>query len=159
MSGWVRTVTIGAAVGSGVLGGVYFTFSTFVVPALRKLPAGQAVGAMQAMNRAAPAPWVLVGLVGTGGACVVLAGQALAHLDDPGARWRLLGSALYLSTIGLTFAFHIPRNETLDRVDAEGAAAGEAWRAYVTSWTAGNHVRTLLAAAAAAVLTAAATLD
>ena len=157
--GWVRTVTIGAAVGAGVLGGVYVAFSTFVMPALRRVPADRAVVAMQAMNRAAPAPWAIVGLLGAGGACAVLAVQALADLDDAAARWRLAGSALYLSTIVITFAFHIPRNEALDHVDAAGAGVDRAWADFAGSWSSGNHIRALASVGAAAVLTYAATVS
>ena len=157
--GWLRTVTIGAAVGAGVLGGVYVAFSTFVMPALRRLPADRAVVAMQAMNRAAPAPWAIVGLLGAGGACAALAVEALTDLDDVAARWRLAGSGLYLSSIAITFAFHIPRNEALDRVDPAGAGVERAWADFAGSWSSGNHVRALVSVGAAALLTYAATLS
>ena len=123
ISGWLRVATIVAATGAGVLGGLYATFSTIVMPALRRLPADRAVAAMQAMNRTAPAPWVLLGLIGAGGACTALGVQALGDLGDVGARWRLVGSGLYLSSVVITFAFHIPRNEALARVDATGPGA------------------------------------
>ena len=159
ISGWVRVVTIVAVTGAGVLGGVYAAFSTIVMPGLRRLPADRAVAAMQAMNRTAPAPWVVLGFIGAGGACTALAVQALGDLGDVGARWRLVGSGLYLCSVAITFAFHIPRNDALDRVDAAGPGAGAAWESFVGAWTAGNHVRALTSGAAAAVLAYALTVS
>ena len=82
MSAWQRNVTIVAAVGSGVMAGLYFAFSTFVMPGLRRLPADRAVAAMQLFNRSAPAPFVLVGVLLTGGACGAAAVDALANLGE-----------------------------------------------------------------------------
>ena len=49
----------------------------------------------------------------------------------------------------MTFAFHIPRNDNLDLVDPASAEAGDAWSNFYTSWTAGNHVRTVTSLAGA----------
>jgi len=157
--GWLRTATIAAAVGSGVMGGVYFAFSTFVMPALRRLPADRAVAAMQAINRAAPAPFVVVGLLGAGGTCVALAIEPITDLHDGAARWRLAGSGLYLVSLVITFGFHVPRNEALDRVDVADRGAGPAWEEFVGSWTAGNHVRAIVSVAAATMLSYALTVS
>ena len=78
MSTWQRNLTIVAAVGSGVMAGLYFTFSAFIMPGLRRLPADRGIASMQMFNRSAPAPFVLVGVVLTGGACGVTAVAALA---------------------------------------------------------------------------------
>ena len=128
ISGWVRVVTIVAATGAGVMGGVYAAFSTIVMPALRRLPADRAVAAMQAMNRTAPAPWVVLGLLGAGGACTALAVQALGDLGDVGARWRLVGSGLYLSSV----VDHVRRSTSPATRRSTGstppdAGAGAAW--------------------------------
>jgi len=46
-------VTLVAALGAGLNGGVFFAFSTFVMPALSRLPASQGIAAMQSINVAA----------------------------------------------------------------------------------------------------------
>src|SRR5690606_29761669 len=46
-------LTWAAAVGSALVAGVFFAFSSFVMPALATLPAAPAIRAMQAINRAA----------------------------------------------------------------------------------------------------------
>ena len=159
MSGWQRGVGIIAAAGTGVMGGLYFAFSMFVMPALRRLPADRGVAAMQAMNRAAPAPFMVVGVVVAGGASAALAVDALGNLDHTASRWRLVAGALYLATIVITGAYHIPRNNALDRLDASSPEAARFWADFVPAWTAGNHVRFALAAAASGVFAYALTLD
>lgn len=67
-------------------------------------------------------------------------------------RLLLVGSALYLASIVMTFAFHIPRNNNLDLVDPASAGAADAWSNLYTSWTAGNHVRTVTSLAGAVSL-------
>jgi uncharacterized membrane protein len=152
MSTWQRNLTIVAAVGSGVMAGLYFTFSTFIMPGLRRLPADRGIAAMQMFNRSAPAPFVLVGVLLTGGACGVTAIAALADLGDAWANWRLAGAVLYAATLLITFGYHIPRNNTLDRLDAGTPAPAQFWQSFVPAWSAGNHLRFALAAAASAAL-------
>jgi uncharacterized membrane protein len=43
MDAWLSGLVMIAAVGSGVVGGVFFAFSTFVMPALRRRPAAEAM--------------------------------------------------------------------------------------------------------------------
>lgn len=79
--------------------------------------------------------------------------MALRDLDGPGAGWLLVGALLHLvGSFGLTVAFHVPRNQALDRLDPADGGALEAWRTYARVWTAGNHVRAGAGALSAAAL-------
>lgn len=51
-----NTIGVASTVGAAVVGGVFFTFSTFVGRALRAAPADHAVSVMQAINVAAVRP-------------------------------------------------------------------------------------------------------
>ena len=148
----LTTVT---ALGAGVVGGVFFAFSVFVMKAIGRLPPSKAISAMQSINTAAPTPWFMVALFGTGLACVALAISALFRLDEPDAVYHLVGGALYLVTIVLTIAYHIPRNDALAAVDPDSADGANYWSYYVSAWTAWNHVRTIASIGAAATLTVA----
>lgn len=159
MSGPIRVITIVAATGAGVMAGFYLVFSAMVMPALGKMPADRALSAMQAINRTAAAPWMVIGLVVTGGASAVVAVDAVADLDASHARWRLVAAVFYLTTVALTVVFHVPRNVALDGADPTSSGAAEAWARYAPSWAAGNHARVLLSAAAAALFAAAVSLD
>lgn len=43
------TLTFIAAIGSGVVGGVFFAFSNFVMPAFARLPAATGIAAMNSI--------------------------------------------------------------------------------------------------------------
>jgi uncharacterized membrane protein len=63
----------------------------------------------------------------------------------------VFGAALYLvGTFGVTMVFNVPRNNALARLEPADSVA--AWRRYVQEWTWWNHVRTLAAVLAAALL-------
>jgi uncharacterized membrane protein len=145
--------TTTAAVGAAVVGGVFFAFSTFVMPALDELPAPQGIEAMQAINRTAVGPGLMLALFGTAAACAGLGVVALRRRDRPGARWLLAGSAVYLvGVVGVTMAANVPLNDTLAAVHPHAAGAADTWSDYLTRWTAWNHVRAAGSIAAAALL-------
>ncbi len=155
---WTDIATGVAALGAGITGGALWAFSSFVMPALGRTPAPTGITAMQAINRAAPTPWLMVPFIGTALLSVPLAIGAVGDLDASGAGWRLAGAVLMLVTVAITAAFHIPRNEALDRMDASTPQAAAYWANYLSVWTVGNHVRTATALAAAAALVRALTL-
>ena len=146
-------LTAVAALGAGVVGGVFFAFSVFVMKAIGRLPPSKAISAMQSINTAAPTPWFMLALFGTALACVALAISALFRMDEPDAIYHLAGGVLYLVSIVLTIAYHIPRNDALALVDPDGIGAADHWRRYLSNWTAWNHARTISSIAAAATLT------
>lgn len=151
--------TIGGAIGAGVVAGVLFAFSTFVMSALRDLPDEQGLAAMQVINRAAPTPPFMLVLLGTALLCIGLAASAVTRLDEPVAVYQVVGSVLYLAGIVLTIAYHVPHNDALARVTASAPGAGGTWKQYASSWTAWNHVRTLTSLGAAAAFVLALRID
>ncbi len=151
----LSTLTTITAVGCGVVGGVFFAFSVFVMQALGRLPPAKGIAAMQAINAAAPTPLFMAALLGTGLTCVTLAGSALFRMDEPDAVYHLVGGLLYLVAIVLTIVYHVPRNDALAAIDPNGADAASHWSRYQTGWTAWNHVRTIASIAAAGTLTVA----
>jgi uncharacterized membrane protein len=142
-----------AALGSALMAGVFFAFSSFVMPALGRLPAAQGIAAMQAINRAALQKPFLLTFVGTGLVCLVLAGLSALGWADARARYRCAGCMVYLlGTFLVTRAANVPRNQALDLLDPSVASAGARWLAYLSEWTAWNHVRTLAALVALVLL-------
>jgi uncharacterized membrane protein len=145
-----------AAVGAGLAGGVFFAFSSFIMPALRRLPSEQGIAAMQSINKQAPTPAFMTLLFGTAALSAGLGIHAVVNRDEPQALFVGTGCLTYLASIALTAGFHIPRNNTLDSVDAGAAESARYWVTYVSQWTSGNHVRTLACAASAVLFTIAA---
>ena len=155
MSGVLYIATLVTALGCGLVAGVFFAFSSFVMPALKRLPPAQGISAMQSINRLAVTPAFMAALFGTGAACLGLAAWAAVASEGP-AVLVLAGCALYLvGTIGVTIAGNVPLNNGLARLHLEDADATDRWDGFVTRWTAWNHVRTVAALAAAALLTVA----
>jgi len=154
MSTGLRALTIAAALGAGATGGVLFGFSSFVMDGLARLPAAQGIAAMQAINVAAVRPAFMTCLFGTAAASVWLAVRSLLTWGERPAALLLAGSALYLvGTVGLTVAYHVPRNDALATLDPDGEGAAAHWAGYVKGWTLWNHVRTATALAGAAAFT------
>ncbi|MGH8017622.1 MAG: DUF1772 domain-containing protein [Opitutaceae bacterium] len=146
--------TLLSALGAGLIAGTFFAFSICVMKALFRLPPPHGIAAMQAINVVILNPWFLVVFFGTAATCLLLAGWSLFMWHEPGAAWRLAGSGLYLvGVIVVTIVCNVPRNDALAAVDADGAEGAALWAKYVPAWTAWNHVRTVAAFAAAAVLT------
>jgi uncharacterized membrane protein len=65
-------LTLLSALGCGLMAGVFFAFSAFVMNALARLPPPQGIAAMQSINVAVINPWFFVAFFGTAAACVVL---------------------------------------------------------------------------------------
>jgi len=153
MSGVLYAATLATALGSGLNAGVFFAFSTFVMPALKRLPAAHGIAAMQSINKLAVTPAFMAALFGTAAACLGLAGWALISMGGAPLALVLIGCALYLvGAIGVTIAFNVPLNNRLEKLHFRDAGAAGFWDQYLTRWTAWNHVRTISALAAAALL-------
>ena len=153
VDGFPRVLIVVAAVGSGLVAGVFFAFSTFVMPAIRRRPAPAAIAVMQEINLAAPNPLFMLALLGTALTSVGVAVTAVVDLGEPFAPFALAGAALYLVTIVLTATYHVPRNNALAGVDPDAGDAAEVWARYAAEWTRWNHVRTIAPLAAAVAFT------
>ncbi len=153
---WLFALTLFAALGCGLIAGVFFAFSTFVMKALSRLPSGEGIAAMQSINVTVLNPWFMGAFFGTGVACIVALISSLVRWHEPGAVYLLVGSVLYLvGTLLVTIVFNVPRNQSLASVAPADPDGASLWAGYVASWTAWNHVRTVAALAAAAAFSVA----
>lgn len=153
---WTFALTLAAALGSGLIAGVFFAFSVFVMKALGRLPAGQGIAAMQAVNVVVLNPCFLGVLLGTAVLSLLALSLAWSQWGSPQAAWLAAGSAAYLlGCLGVTMTCNVPRNEALARVTPGSRGAEALWADYLKTWTAWNHVRTLASLAAAAAFTVA----
>lgn len=142
------------ALGCGLVAGVFFAFSTFVMSALARLQPRESIIAMQSINITAINPLFMVALFGTALACLFLAIASLLKSHQPGAVYVLVGSLLYLiGTIMVTIVFNVPLNNALAIAKPDSTEGANLWARYLTNWTLWNHVRTIAAFGAAALLT------
>jgi uncharacterized membrane protein len=122
-----------AALGCGLMAGLFFAFSVSVMKALARLPSAEGIAAMQSINSAIINPLFLTAFFGTAVACVLVMIASLLRWHDPGAVYLLIGGALYLvGSLLVTLVFNVPKNEALASVaptDPEGASL---WTDYLS---------------------------
>jgi uncharacterized membrane protein len=142
--------TLAAALGTGLVAGMFYAFSSFVMPALGRLPAPHAVAAMQSINVTVITPSFLVIFLGSAVVAGALGVHAVIYWDRPGAALRLAGAVLYLvGTIGVTRFGNIPMNNAIAALDPSSPEAAAYWAKFLSSWVTWNTVRTAAALAAA----------
>jgi uncharacterized membrane protein len=153
MNRLLEWVTLATALGCGLSAGAFFAFSAFVMPALARLPAAQAIAAMQSINKLAVTPAFMTAVFGTALACAGLAVWSVVAWDQRSAPLVLAGSAVYLAgTIVVTMAANVPLNNALAIIRPDEAGAAGQWSGYLSRWVAWNHVRAAAALTAAALL-------
>ncbi|PDQ21084.1 hypothetical protein CN311_10740 [Mesorhizobium sanjuanii] len=145
------TLIFAAALGSGIVAGVFFAFSSFVMPGLARMPAAGGIAAMNSINVTAVTPMFMTALFGTGLVCLVLAVGAVIGWSQPGSFWLLAGSLIYLvGNLVVTMVFNVPLNNALAAVDPASTNGAAVWTTYLRAWVMWNHVRTITAIAALA---------
>ena len=143
-------LTLIAAVGSGVVAGVWFTFSNFVMAALARLPAEEGAAAMRSINLTVLNSGFFLFFFGTGAASLALFVLSLVRWGQPGSGLRALACLLYLvGSIGVTIVRNVPLNDALAAAEPGTAEEAALWSQYQADWTFWNHVRAAGTAAAA----------
>jgi len=144
-------IVVAALLGSAIIAGVFFAFSSFVMKALSKLPSAEGIAAMQSINVVVLNRSFLGTFIGTALISALIAVLAVVTWGTAAAPWILAGSLLYFFGTFLVTAWgNVPLNDQLAAVSAIEQDAVHVWERYLTKWTMLNTVRT--AAATAAVL-------
>ncbi|MBE9180012.1 DUF1772 domain-containing protein [Oculatella sp. LEGE 06141] len=151
---WLFGLKLFSALGCGLVAGIFFAFSTFVMRALAQRPSAEGIAAMQAINITVINPWFMTVFLGTGVACLVLAIASLFKGHQSHTTYLLVGSLLYLiGCFGVTIVFNVPLNDALAIAQPNSTEGTDLWAKYLTNWTFWNHVRTIAAFGAAALFT------
>jgi uncharacterized membrane protein len=141
-----------SAVGCGVMAGVYFAFSGFVMAALSRIDQASGVAAMNSINTVILRSLFMPLFFGTTIAALILAAAALFRWGTPGAPSMLVGGAAYvLGMFVVTMLFNVPLNNLLQATEPSVADAATTWGRYLREWTMWNHVRTVASTAACAL--------
>ncbi|MEO5877009.1 MAG: anthrone oxygenase family protein [Streptosporangiaceae bacterium] len=146
MSDRSGTLALAAAtVTTGLLAGVYSSFSVAVMPGLARTDGTTYVTAMNEINKAIVNPLFLAGFLGAP-ACTV---AAACLLRRGRSRWLLVAAGLNVLALITTIAINVPLNDALLR-DRDLAAFEDTWllwngvRAVATAGALGCLVRVLL---------------
>jgi len=147
-----------SALGCGVMAGVYFAFSAFIMTSLGRIAPASGMSAMNAtIVDIVKSPFMPVFMLTT------LTAVSLSILGA--VRWGQLGSALMaiggaiyvLGMFGVTMMVNQPMNEALLAADPATSQGVAVWSRYLIDWTMWNHLRTISSAVATAMFIAALT--
>lgn len=142
LEGAIVPVVVAAAVACGLMAGIFYTFSTFAMDGLRRLPGPEGMRAMQEINITAVMPPLMIALFGTALLSLVAGIMAIVDWADAASIYVVVAAVLYLiGVVVVTAAFHVPRNNRLANLDADTDEGVAYWRTYDRQWTLGNHVR------------------
>ncbi len=140
---------IAVILGAGCVGGAFFAFSSFVMPALDKIDGPGGMLAMKQINATVLGSSFLIVLMGTGLLMVVM---LYFEPSLRGASGKLIVGACVLYLVGtlcVTMLFNVPLNMKLDEFQGDDVSR---WKEYVRDWTTWNSVRGLAAAISSAML-------
>lgn len=142
-------LTLCAALGCGLMGGVLFTFSDFVMTALSHQPPASAVRTMQSINIDILNPLFFLLFFGTPAAALAVAALAMLRSTNQARPFLFAGAVLYLAgTLGVTVAYNIPLNNRLALLHPATDAAALYWPTYFSEWMWWNHVRSIASVSA-----------
>lgn len=139
--------------GTGLIAGTFFAFSSFIMAALERLPPAQGITAMQAINVTVINPLFMGMLFGT----ALLSAYMGYHAYRTGSGGRdtmiFVATLLYVfGVIGTTMVFNVPLNDALAGLDGSATGSVNVWRDYVRNWTFWNSARGIAAAVATVML-------
>jgi uncharacterized membrane protein len=147
-----------SAVGCGVMAGVYFTFSTFVMTALGRIDQASGVTAMNAINIDILKSLFMPLFFATSLTSLALGCSAIVNWGHAGVIAMLAGGMLYvIGMFVVTIVFNVPLNNELATSDPTNPATAAIWQRYLSEWTMWNHVRTVASAVASGLFIAALT--
>ena len=123
MKEFLDILTFAAVLGSGLVAGIFFAFSTFVMRALGQLPENQGIAAMKSINVTVLNPWFFLAFFGTGAVCLPVAFLALGSAAGAHRAYLLAACALYLlGCLLVTVAFNVPLNNRLASAEPDSSA-------------------------------------
>jgi uncharacterized membrane protein len=145
-----------SAIGCGLLAGLYFAFSTFIMTALGRIDQAAGISAMNSINVVIVQSVFLPVFMASTLTSLLLAVLSLFRWDEPGALLMIAGGLLYVVGMFIvTMVFNVPLNNALAAVAPASPEAAPIWARYLSDWTWWNHVRTITSTLAFALFIAA----
>jgi len=132
------------AVGCGLMAGVYFAFSAFIMASFARIETSAGILAMQSINDVILRSAFMPLFFATSLAAFGVSLAALPDMTRPGALSMFGAGMLYVAGMFLcTIFFNVPLNNKLKDADSHSAYGAEVWDRYLRQWTRWNHVRTI----------------
>ncbi len=141
-----------AALGSGLMAGVYFAFSAFVMRALGSISGSSAIATMNSINSVILRSSFMPLFIGSTIVAAMLMGVGVWYWSEAGAGLVLIAGLIYFSGMFVsTIVCNVPLNNELAGVHGEDDASLEVWSRYLKTWTNWNHSRTACSLATCAM--------
>lgn len=147
-------LTLIAAIGCGLVAGIFFAFSSFVMAALGRLPSDDGIAAMNAINVTVINPGFFLAFFGTGVVGMAAVAAAAFRWSATGGALVVAAAAIYLlGCIGVTMLRNVPLNNALAAVALGTPEAAALWTRYLDEWTSWNTVRAAASGVSAVLFT------
>jgi uncharacterized membrane protein len=145
MSSTLTTVLLWtAALSSGLMAGVYFAFSGFIMKAFDKIETAQSVAAMNSINEVILRSLFMPVFFGSPIISLLLVVVAFVYWGEAGAGLALIAGVVYFAGMFIcTVVFNVPLNNVLARLGPDSDNAQQIWSHYLRTWTKWNHLRTV----------------
>jgi uncharacterized membrane protein len=139
-------IAVSALLGSAIVGGVFFAFSSFIMSALGAVPKSAGIVTMQSINVVVINRSFLGSFFMTAILSLVLFAIAVTESAAPYSPYFVAGAVSYVfGTLGLTIFGNVPLNNQHAAVTAKEPSANELWDRYQLRWTMLNTIRTVAA--------------
>lgn len=140
----VTAATFLAAIGSGLMAGLFFAYSNSIMPSLARVPGPQGVLVMNTINAVILNPLFLSIFMGTALLGLFLILAAFLGWGSVRPLWAVLGSVAYIvGNIVITMSINVPMNNALATVTPDSQAAAQLWASHLDRWVFWNHVRAI----------------
>ena len=143
---------IAATIGNALVAGVFFAFSSFVMPALARIASASGVSAMQSINIVVvPSLFIKLFLLTTIVSAVFIGAPAFGVRGLTAWLAVIAGMVAIAGSAGVTMWLNVPLNDALAGAIPESPATASQWADYLRDWTRANSARALASAIASAL--------
>ena len=137
----VRSISLFAALlTTGLMAGLYLTFSIAVLPGIARRDDDTFVGAMRGMNSAILNTIFFLIFLGSLPLGLLAVGSRLTEGDRAGLGWAAVGLGLYVLTLVITGVVNVPLNNQLDSTEPPEDARA----VFERGWVRWNAIRTVV---------------
>lgn len=141
---WTVYACLLIGLNAALVGGVFQSFSDFVMRGLIQGSAVSGVESMQGINRTVFRSVFLTTFFLLAPMTLAMAYVALTQFHGAAQRLMIFGAIAYITLVFLvTIVGNVPMNERLAKLSANSAEAAQYWETYGQNWTRWNHIRTI----------------
>lgn len=152
MSDFITIIIVASITGAGLITGLLFAFSNFVMRALADLPADKGMFVMQRINQKIINPLFMLLFLGTPLLCLLIIIHFAQTTELSDNLFLLIGAFGYIvGPFGITLLFNVPLNNQLAREDLSDSDIK--WPPYQKKWQYWNHIRTYIGLLSVILLT------